>query len=188
MPESAEYPTELEREVILNDGTRVRIRPIRPDDEPRLIALYARLSEHTAYQRFFTVMPRLPRDWAHFFANVDYRRRLALVAEHEAAGGPEVIGVAEYEPSEDEENAVEVAFLVQDEWQGRGLGTILFHDLLSAADARGIRRFCAYVLAGNARMLDLLTRFTDIQCRKTEAGVTGFFFTRRRPDACPAHG
>ncbi len=59
----------------------LRLRLIRPDDEPRLVALYDRLSRHTAYQRFFTVMRRLPIDWAHFLANVDYQTRLALVIE-----------------------------------------------------------------------------------------------------------
>lgn len=176
------YPTELEREETLKDGARVRIRPIRPEDEPRLIEFYGRLSRYTAYQRFFTVMKRLPPDWAHFFANVDYRRRLALVVEREAPAGPELIAVGRYEPSSPEDSA-EVAFVVQDSWQNRGLGTLLLGDLLDAAEARGVRRFSAYVLADNHRMLDLLTRFTKIQSRKTEAGVTELIFTRRNAPA-----
>ena len=61
---SAPYPRELERTVRLANGAVVRLRPIRPDDAPRLVALYGRLSQHTAYQRFFTVLKRLPPDWA----------------------------------------------------------------------------------------------------------------------------
>jgi hypothetical protein len=72
------YPRELEREVALKNGETLRIRPIRPDDESRLATLYDRLSRHTAYQRFFTLRRRLPADWFYYFANVDYRRRLAL--------------------------------------------------------------------------------------------------------------
>jgi len=76
----AGYPKELEREIVLRDGARLRLRPIRPEEQDRLIELYGRLGSHTAYQRFFTVMKRLPPDWARLLANVDYQRRLALAA------------------------------------------------------------------------------------------------------------
>lgn len=179
--EPLDYPRELERTVTLRDGSRIRIRPIRPDDQGRLVELYDRLSRHTAYQRFFTIMKRLPPDWAQILATVDYRRRLALVAEPEAAGGGEVIGVGRYEPTEREDTA-EVAFVVQDGWQGRGLGTILLQGVLDAAAARGRRRFIAYVLADNARMLGLFGRFTDIQSRTMADGVVEVVFTpRARP-------
>src|SRR5215470_12917760 len=56
----APYPADLAREITLRDGSRVRLRPIRPDDAPRLVRYYTSLSAHTAYQRFFTVMQRLP--------------------------------------------------------------------------------------------------------------------------------
>jgi RimJ/RimL family protein N-acetyltransferase len=173
------YPKELERAVRLNDGTFVRIRPIRPDDEPRLVALYGRLSEHTAYQRFFTLMRRLPPSWFHFFANVDYRRRLALVAEHDTSAGLEVVGVGRYEPT-DEEAMAELALVVEDGWQGRGLGRLLLETVLRAGQARGIRRFRAYVLAENERMLRLLGRHVDIERRKIEDGVVELTFTPRQ--------
>ena len=174
------YPRELERALTLRDGTRVRLRPIRSDDAPRLIALYGRLSRHTAYQRFFTVMKRLPPDWAAVLANVDYRRRLALVAEPEG-GEHELIAVGRYESTDDPETA-EVAFVVQDGWQDRGLGTILFRAILAAAVVRGIRRFRAWVLADNRRMLDLIVRYGRIERRRTEQGVTELVFT---PSAAP---
>lgn len=176
MADASAYPGELEHEVALADGMRVRIRPIRPDDAPRLEALYDRLSRHTAYQRFFTVMKRLPPDWARLLAAVDYRRRLALVAEP-LAGEPGLIGVARWEP-DPEPNTVEIALVVQDDWQNRGLGTILFHDLLAAAAARGVERFRAWVLAENRRMLDLIGRHGRVHSRRTEQGVTELVFTR----------
>jgi RimJ/RimL family protein N-acetyltransferase len=174
---AAVYPRELVRTVALKDGASARIRPIRPDDEPRLVDLYERLSRHTAYQRFFTVMRRLPTDWYHFFANVDYVRRLALVAERDTVAGSQLIGVGRYEPSEDPD-AVELAFVVEDGWQGRGLGAILLEAVLAAAEARGVRRFRAYVLADNHRMLRLLATRTLVEERKTEEGVTGLRFRR----------
>lgn len=174
----AGYPRDLERLVTLRDGVRVQLRPIRPEDQARLIELYDRLSRHSAYQRFFTVMRRLPPDWAKLLATVDYRRRLALVAEHEGPHGPELLGVGRYEPT-DREDTAEVAFVVQDGWQNRGLGTILFQSVLEAAVARGIRRFVAYVLADNLRMHDLIRRFADIEQRKIEQGVVEIVFTPR---------
>jgi RimJ/RimL family protein N-acetyltransferase len=177
MSDAARYPDELVRVVTTTDGVRVRIRPIRPDDAPRLIALYDRLSRHTAYQRFFTIMQRLPPDWARMLASVDYVSRLALVVQPEASAD-EVVGVARYEPT-DRPDTVEVAFVLQDGWQNRGLGTVLLGDLLSAARARGIRRFRAWVLADNTRMLDLLNRFTTITERKLEHGVVEVTFTMR---------
>jgi RimJ/RimL family protein N-acetyltransferase len=178
----AGYPRELERLVTLRDGTSVRLRPIRSDDQSRLIELYARLSRHTAYQRFFTVMRRLPPDWAKLLATVDYRRRLALVAEHDGPQGPELVAVGRYEPT-DREDTAEVAFVVQDGWQNRGLGTILFEAVLQAAGARGIRRFVAYVLADNPRMLDLIRRFADVEQSRLEQGVVEIVFTPPAQDA-----
>ena len=181
MDEREAVLTALDREVTLRDGVRVRVRPIRPKDEAGLVDLYGRLSAHTAYQRFFSAMRRLPPDWAHFLANVDHRQRFALVAEPPDGGG--LIAVARYEPAQDP-GVVEVAFVVQDDWQGRGLGTLLLGDLLQAARANGIERFRAWVLADNRRMLDLLARFTDITHRAIEQGVCRLEF-RARPAPGP---
>jgi RimJ/RimL family protein N-acetyltransferase len=163
-------------EQTLDGGLRLRL--IRPDDEPRLIALHSRLSEHTAYQRFFTAMRRLPIDWAHFLANVDYRTRLAIVIARGDVAGTEVVAVGRYEPTADP-HVAEVAFVVQDGWQGKGLGRTLLRALLGAAQARGIRRFRAYVLASNHRMLRLLSHYTTILERRTDAGVADLLFEAR---------
>jgi RimJ/RimL family protein N-acetyltransferase len=172
------YPKQFERDAILKDGARARIRPIRPDDEPRIVAFHGRLSEDTRYHRFFSSKERLPPDWAHFCANVDYHRRLALVGERIVAGEPELMGVGRYDLTE-EEGTAEVAFVVEDRWQDKGLGTILFTDLLQAAATRGIGRFRAYVLADNDRMLRLISRYGHILEQKTERGVADVLFTRR---------
>jgi RimJ/RimL family protein N-acetyltransferase len=174
-PPGPDYPAELERELTLRDGAVVRLRPIRPDDAPRLQALHGRLSGDTAYHRFFAIVKRLPPDWARLLATVDYRRRLALVVEAPTGDDPELIAVGRYDAL-DEPDTVEVAFVVQDDWQNRGLGTMLFDAILRAATARSYRRFRAYVLADNRRMLDLITRFTRVESRKTEQSVTEVVF------------
>ncbi len=181
----AAYPRELTRWTRLDDDTPVLVRPIRAEDAGRLVALYARLSRTSAYQRFFTVMPRLPEAWARELADVDYQRRLALVAERDGGDGVELIGVARYEPS-DEAGTVEVALVVEDAWQGHGLGVRLLEALLDAAAARGHRRFVAYVLGENRRMLALLARLVDVRERTVEDGVVRLGFARREADAARA--
>ena len=153
------------------------MRPIRADDAPRLVALYDHLSRDTRYQRFFSVMQRLPTDWARFLANVDYESRLALVVE--SPDDPDtLIAVARYEPA-GEPGVAEVAFVVQDGWQDRGVGTVLFGALLAAAELNGIRRFRAWVLADNRRMLDLITRFGQVNQREIDQSVIELAFTAR---------
>ena len=172
-----------DRRVALRDGTRVRMRAIVPEDAPRLVALYERLSLDTRYHRFFSTMRRLPPDWARFLANVDYRTRLALVVE--SPDDPDaLIAVARYEPAGAPDTA-EVAFVVQDGWQDRGLGSVLFRELLRAAAANGIRRFRAWVLADNRRMLDLIARYGRIEQRTLEQGVVELTFTGPPPESSP---
>ena len=177
------YPVELERVIVGSDGTRFRLRPIRPDDASRLVALHGRLSLQTIYQRFFTVMKRLPTNWAHYLAEVDYRRRLALVIEREGPEGPELVGVGRYEPT-NTPGRVEVAFVIEDRWQRMGLGSVLFKNLLAAAEARGIHEFSADVLADNARMLDLIRRFGQVISSRMESSVVSLVF--RGPAATEA--
>lgn len=168
----------FDRTLTLPGGARVRLRPIRPDDAPRLVELYDRLSQQSAYQRFFTVMQRLPPDWAQFLAAVDHQRRFALVAEEVSASKPTLVGVARYEPLPDGET-VELAVVVQDSWQGQGLGTLLLRELLHAAELNGLHRFRAYVLAENRRMLHLLRRHTDVQEQRRDGSVIELTLTRK---------
>jgi len=161
--------------VTLKDGTTVTLRPIRPDDEPGLTALYARLSPESAYQRFFTVMARLPPEWAHILVNVDYDRRMAIVA---VSPERELIAVARYEYDTATQEA-EVAIVVQDQWQGKGLGTNLLTELLRYAEGKGIHRFRAYVLTENRRMLDMLIRLGQVLEQHTEHGVTSLLLAPR---------
>jgi RimJ/RimL family protein N-acetyltransferase len=159
--DAAERLQRFDRMIRLRDGTLVRVRPIRADDAPR----------------FFSVMRRLPPDWARFLADVDYESRLALVVE--LPEDPDtLIAVARYEPA-GEPGAAEVAFVVQDAWQDRGLGTALFSELLAAAELNGTQRFRAWVLADNRRMLDLIARLGEVSQRSIEQGVIELSFTAR---------
>jgi acetyltransferase len=173
------------RPAVLRDGTTVTLRDIRPEDESALTALYERLSPRTAYQRFFSVMRRLPPNWGHILANVDYDRRMAIVAL--GADGA-LIGVARY-IYDDPSREAEIAIVIEDPWQSRGLGTLLLGDLLAYAEGKGIRRFRAYVLADNVRMLKLLQRGTRIVERKLDAGILSLLLAPlERPESTAKTG
>ncbi|MGH9301583.1 MAG: GNAT family N-acetyltransferase, partial [Acidimicrobiales bacterium] len=148
-PEPADvYPARWEADVVLTDGGTVHVRPVTPDDAPLIDALHQRLSAETVYLRFFSPLPRLSPALLRRFTEVDYKDRMALVA----LLGPSIVAVARYDrvPGGDE---AEVAFLVDDAHQGRGLGTIMLEHLVGAAKHGGIRRFVADTLPNNRRML-----------------------------------
>ena len=160
----------------LRNGTSVRLRAIRPDDELRLMALCRRLSPRTVYERFFSFRPLLPEQ-AHAFANVDYRQRMAIVAEVDDGREPELVGVARYGPSD--EGTADIGLVVADAWQGLGLGSLLLEEILHAGEQRGIHEFSAEVLTDNRRALSLLARHTTITRRTVGNGVTSVVLTRR---------
>ena len=175
------FPGDVDQVVVLRNGASVHLRPIRPDDAPRLMALCHRLSLRTLFQRFFSPR-RLRAEDAHALANVDYRERMALVAEVETGQEPTLIGVASYGPA-GEAALADIGLVVEDGWQGFGLGSILLTELLEAGAQRGVRYFKADVLTENYRTLRLLARYTHITKRTTSAGVTSITLRRRQNSA-----
>jgi GNAT superfamily N-acetyltransferase len=133
---------------VLADGTSVHIRPICPSDADGLRAFHARLSHESIVLRFFGPHPRLSDAEVERFTHVDGTDRVAFVAEHEG----HIVAVCRYDraPGQDE---AEIAFVVDDDHQSRGLGTILLQHLAGAARARGIRRLRADTLSENFKML-----------------------------------
>ena len=155
MTEAPAWPAHWEADVVLADGGTVHVRPIEPGDAERLVALHNSLSPETIHYRFFSPRPRLSEKEVQRFTNVDHDRRVALIALlHD-----EMIAVARYDtlPGGPEPEA-EVAFVVQDAHQGRGLGTILLEHIAAAARERQIHRFVAEVLPDNRRMLEVFRR------------------------------
>ena len=131
----------------LRDGRMCHIRPIRPEDRDALATFHEGLSPETVYYRFFAPYPRLTDKDLARFTQVDYDDRAALVAL--VAGL--IIGVGRYDRIDRAE--AEVAFVISDYHQGRGLGSILLEHIAVAARERGITRFVAEVLPSNRRML-----------------------------------
>ncbi|MGH8919763.1 MAG: GNAT family N-acetyltransferase, partial [Actinomycetes bacterium] len=142
------YPARWEADAVLADGGTVLVRPIKASDGPGIVALHRRLSEETVYLRFFSALPELSPALLDRFTNVDYVDRMALVA----LLGPDIVAVARYDRTPGSDQA-EVAFVVDDAHQGRGLATLLLEHLAAAAGEAGIRHFVADTLPHNRRML-----------------------------------
>jgi RimJ/RimL family protein N-acetyltransferase len=163
----------LDQPIRLIDGQVVRGRPILWDDDERLRAFHARLSPDSIVFRFFSPMPTLTPDAARHFTHVDYENRMALVATTGTGPDEQIIGVVRYDRLDAE--TAEVAFVVQDKWQGHGIATQLLHRLAPYAKRRGINTFMALTMMGNGRMLDVLrnagypyqarTEGTDLEVR-----------------------
>ena len=158
------WPAHWAGDVVLADGGTAFVRPIAPADASRLAAFHARLSPESIYFRFFSPHPRLSTDELDRFTNVDHDARAALVM----LIGEELIGVGRYDRLARGDTA-EVAFVVSDAHQGRGVATLLLERLAAAARERGLRRFSADVLPHNRAMLgvfhdagfDVASRFED---------------------------
>ncbi|MGH3456679.1 GNAT family N-acetyltransferase [Aeromicrobium sp.] len=136
-------------DVLLKDGRVAQLRPIVPDDADRLVEFYSRVSDQSKYLRFFAPYPKLSTKDVDRFTHVDLDRRVAFVVTlHDL-----IIGVGRYDSVADDE--AEVAFLVEDAHQGRGVGQLLLEHLAQAGRERGIGRFTADVLPANNRMLQI---------------------------------
>lgn len=139
----------------LNDGTPVVIRPVDPPDRPLLEDGFAQLSERSRYQRFFRVVERLSDEELDFFVNVDHD-------QHEAVGALTADGrglaIGRYIRLSPESPAAEVAVVVADEAQGRGLGRIIVEELAERARAHGIARFVAQTGVSNRAFRRIMER------------------------------
>ena len=140
------YPREWEADVLLSDGGVAHLRPIRPSDADRLVAFYDRVSPESKYLRFFAPYPRLSDRDVKRFTEVDYVDRVAFIITL----GDDMIAVGRYDRIEDDH--AEVAFLIEDAHQGRGIAQLLLEHLAQAAREREITRFVAEVLPANRRM------------------------------------
>lgn len=171
------YPKSWEADVVLSDGGTVHLRPIVPSDADDLVAFHARLSARTRYLRFFGSYPKIPPKDLERFTTVDHHDRVAFIARL----GHDIVAVARYERLDGGDSA-EVAFLVADEHQNRGIGSILLEHLASAARERGLRRFVAEVLAENGLMVNVF-RLAGYQVRSgLEEGVLHLEFAIEATD------
>jgi GNAT superfamily N-acetyltransferase len=148
--EDKRYPIELVSHAVTRYGSRLLMRPIRPDDAPGLVEFHRRLSRRSIYRRYFFMHMELSAAEVEKFTRVDYVDRFAFVAEIEG----QLVAVVRYDRSPGTTEA-EVALVVADEYQHQGIATLLLEQLIDAAWKNGITIFFALTLVENREMLNV---------------------------------
>lgn len=178
----AGYPSTLERDVASGDGTlRFRLRPIRPEDGQNLMAFHDGLSDRSCYLRFFSLHSYLSPKEVERFTHVDYEDRLALVAELD----DRLIAVGRYD-RRPERDIAEVAFVVADDYQHHGIGSLLLDELVIAARQRRISTFVADTLDENHSMLDVFFHSGFVVTSHLECGTVSIRFPLEPTEASEA--
>ena len=158
---------------LFKDGTEINFRPIHPTDEPRVRDLLYDLSQETIYYRFMSHLERFGQRQIQNFVYIDHRQDVAIVGILPEAYGDEIIAVGRYYLDE-RTNRAEVAFVIRDEWQNKGLGSFVFKHLVNIAKANGITGFTAEVLRNNNRMQAIFNHSGLNVTSAIEEGVYSF--------------
>jgi acetyl coenzyme A synthetase (ADP forming)-like protein len=164
------YPSQYETSVVLKDGASVLVRPIRRDDARGWIDFVSRLSPRTRYLRFQHAIadPATPED-AVRFCSVDYHDTFAFVAEVRREPRRDIVAVARYYRLPERRSA-EMAIVIEDDYQGRGLGTGLLERLADVARQNGIDSFEADVITDNSQMMNVFKDYGFHVVSELQAG------------------
>ncbi|MCK4720121.1 GNAT family N-acetyltransferase, partial [bacterium] len=158
---------------LLEDGTQVSFRPIHPTDQEGMRDLFYALSQQTVYYRFMSQMKQIPQKQIQDFVYINHRDEVVLVGTLPEAHGDEIIAVGGYY-LDPRTNRAEVAFVVRDEWQNRGIGKFLLKQLTNIAKRNGIAGFIAETLEENRGMQAVFNR-SGLKVRsRLESGVYSY--------------
>jgi RimJ/RimL family protein N-acetyltransferase len=165
--------TAFSQQTTLRDGTPVTIRVMRPDDRDRLVAAFGKLDAESIYTRFFSFRKEIPESAFERIAEIDFVRLAGLVVTIGSGADETIIGAASYVATTrpDAPKTAEVAFTIEEDYQGQGLAGKLLAALAGLARRHGIARLEAEVLAANAAMLAVFGRSGLPMHRRTESGV-----------------
>jgi GNAT superfamily N-acetyltransferase len=155
--------------VELRDGSHVRVRQGHRSDRELLLRGFERLSPESRYRRFLTPMPELSEQMVRYLTEIDHHDHEAMIALEEQTG--EGIGVARYVRNAERRDVAEVAVTVVDDWQGRGVGTLLLDVISARAREERITTFTALMLATNEEMMDLFRQLDPMRIVDREAGT-----------------
>ena len=155
--------------IALRNSSRVRIRRLRHSDGQLLLRGFRRLTPESRYWRFLAPTPILSEGTVRYLVEIDHRNDEALIAVDEQCN--EGVGVARYVRDPTRPDAAQVAVTVVDDWQGRGLGTLLLEGITMRAREEGVDTFTALMLAGNREMMDLLGRLGAVRVVDRAAGI-----------------
>jgi len=167
-----EYPEELETYKTTDKGMEIFIRPVKMDDEPLMKDFFYSLSDSTLYKRFISVRKDMPHDRLQDFVVIDYTDRMVVLAtlQGEAEKDEMILGIGEYGVDKNVLTA-EVAFIVRDEYQGRGVGAELLRYMTYIAKRRGLHGFTADVLMENQAMVHLFEKVGFEVEKRWESGL-----------------
>jgi GNAT superfamily N-acetyltransferase len=170
LPPLGVYPAELEKRFTLKDGTEILLRPIKATDERLEQELLYSLSDQSVYLRFFSSMGAFPHERIQYYTTVDYVEHMAIVAILEREGEEQMLGVGRYVKEKDSDMA-ELALLVRDDWQGKGIGALMHDYLEEIARSHKIGGFKGEVLEQNKRALHVFTRLGRKATTEYDQGV-----------------
>jgi acetyltransferase len=148
------YPKEQRSEAMLKDGTVVSVRPIRPEDAPLLVEFFNGLSEASIVFRFLGPLKTLPPEWVNHFTRIDYTQDVALVAVKEIESRERILGVCRIMRRPDSTRG-ELAIVIDDHWQDKGIGKMLSKRCMSIAKKLGMESIWGIVSARNKKFLAL---------------------------------
>ena len=154
---------------VLRDGSRVRLRAIRPDDKERLSIAFGRLSTRSVYRRFLHPVKALTPGVLRELTELDFHDRVGLVLAVAGEDGERLVAVGRFVRLAPDSERAEFAITVADDHQNRGAGTLLLQRLVEMARADGVREFVAHVLEDNRGMLEVIRR-ANLPCRQTSEG------------------
>jgi RimJ/RimL family protein N-acetyltransferase len=141
---------------VLRNGRRIEFRALRPDDKDELLAAVRRASPQSMFRRFFAAKRDFSNQEIAFFLNIDFATHVALVAVADEGGRPAIVGGGRYIISDP--GKAEVAFVIIDEYQGQGIGSMLLRHLSAIARTAGVKEFTAEVLPENRPMLKVFEK------------------------------
>jgi len=153
--EACVYPENLESKMTTKDGQKLLARPIMPTDEEMLSDMFYDLSDQAVINRFFSMLKSMPHRQLQEFCVIDYEKEMSFVVIRGARPRQKVVGLGSYHLNPATQRA-EIAFLVADEWQGKGIGTFLMQALVKVAKTKKIKGFTAEVLRDNVAMIALM--------------------------------
>ncbi|MEN6508061.1 MAG: GNAT family N-acetyltransferase [Smithella sp.] len=179
---AAKYPAMLETRKSLKDGLEVKIRPIKPSDEDMMRQLFYNFSDESKYFRYFANKPVMPHKEMQKYVNIDYHETLSIVAIVEKGRNERIIAEARYAYGK-REGAHEIAFIVDEEFQGKGVATFMMNYLVKIARDRGIGEFIAYVLPRNDAMLKVFEKAKVEITRTYDSDALFLHFNLAAPQA-----
>jgi len=158
------YPSKYVKTVKLRDGSKVLLRPIKPEDEYLWLDMFKTFSEETVRYRFFRIIKDTPHEMRTRYCNIDYDREIGIVAEIEENGKRRFLGVTRIILTPGRNDEAEFAMVVSDEWHRRGLGSEFVDHTIDIAKDKGLKKINGVVLKDNVPMISL--------CREKKFKIT----------------